>query len=188
MRQQWMAAIALALGAGCCAPTAWAQAVIFANGYEPGPTCAPPAGLTLLAGNFDSIFGAWPYYNGPRRLRLPDGRYYALRFTATRTQGQYGTFDGSGGFPGDGGGAAIMSISSSPGCFDPLALPTGCYSGPAAYPGISWVNGPATFSCSLTPGAEYYLNITFGPTLDGAFCAEGICGRDFANVQAIMNP
>ena len=90
MRQQWMAAIAIALGAACCAPTAWAQAVIFADGYEPGPTCAPPAGLTLLAGNFDSIFGAWPYYNGPRRLRLPDGRYYALRFTATRRTGPVG--------------------------------------------------------------------------------------------------
>lgn len=177
--------------AGCsliASTAAPAQSLIYANGFEPPVVCLPPAGFTGETVNFVATFGtSWPAYNGAHRLQMTPNAYIALAFTATQTPGQFGTFDGSG-YPGDGDGAAVMSISTTPGCFDPNLLPPGCFTGPSAFPGISWVNGNTGFSCPLVAGQNYYLNITFGPLNSGAACPGNLCGRDFGNTQAIINP
>lgn len=177
----------LVLAAFAPAPAS-SQVVVYSDGFENAPACAPPEGMFVVPAQFSSLFGPWPYYNGPRRLEMPAGSYMAIRFTASQVAGQYGTFDGSGGYPGDGAGAAMMSISTMPGCFNPAMLAPNCYSAPTPVPGISWSNGGVGFTCALDRDAVYYLNITFGPTTNGAFCSGNVCGRDFANVQAVMEP
>lgn len=162
-----------------------AQSLIFANGFS---SCEPPAALSGSVTSFVTAIGsAWPSYNGAHRVVVPSNNYLSLSFVATATPGQFGTFSGTS-YPGDGDGLAVLSISPTPGCFDPAYLPSGCYTGPAALPGISWVNGVSAFSCPLVAGQTYYLNITFGPTTDGASCPGANCGRDFGNIQAIINP
>lgn len=172
------------LGIGLCLSAgAGAQSLIFTDGLETPPACTPPVGMIGSTGEFNVSVGTWPAYNLTTKLWVGSGQYLALHFTASNSIGQYGTFDGSGGFPGDGGGEAIMSISEVPGCFDTTRLGQGCYAGPAPYPGISWITGANGFPCQLRPGASYYLNITFGPLDAGGSCPLGLCGRDFANVQ-----
>lgn len=165
------------------ASSAGAQSLIFKDGYEPQAVCTAPAGFTGLMTEFRNNFGNWPAYNEYAQLWVRPNEYLAFRFTASTLVGEYGTFDGSGGFPGDGDGQAIMSISEVPGCFDPARLKPGCYAGPAPFPGISWITGADGFPCRLTPGASYYLNITFGPLPAGGECQTGMCGRHFANIQ-----
>lgn len=181
MRRCLFAAV---LGIGCfLSPVVDAQSLIFIDGMENPAACTPPLGMTGSIDEFSARVGPWPSYNLPKKLWIGSGQYLALRFTASSTIGQYGTFDGSGGFPGDGGGEAIMSISEVAGCFDTTRLAQGCYAGPAPYPGISWITGANGFPCQLRPGASYYLNITFGPLDAGGSCPAGLCARDFANVQ-----
>jgi hypothetical protein len=118
-----------------------------------------------------------------RRIEVARGSYLALEFTASQSTSQFGTFDGSGGYPGDGGGQGVLSISRTPGCFTQSALPQGCYAPPAMYPGISWTNGQSTVACRLTPGERYYINISFDPIVGGRCDGQFVCGRDWGNIH-----
>lgn len=166
-----------------------AASIVVGSGGGGGSTCTTIAGYQEIGVDFALFFGgAWPRYNGARRLQIGPQQYMALRFVAGSSSTQFGTFDGSGGFPGDGGGAAVMSISPAPGCFVATELGAGCYQPAASFPGISWRNGAGSTGCKLTPGATYYLNITFGPSGaipgTGPYCEALTCGRDFANTQS----
>lgn len=179
--RRFLSAAVLSIGVWL-SPNVSAQSLIFVDGMENPAACTAPLGMIGSIDEFNVRVGPWPSYNLAKKLWVGSGQYLALRFTAGAV-GQYGTFDGSGGFPGDGGGEAILSISEVAGCFDTTRLGQGCYAGPAPYPGISWISGANGFPCQLRPGATYYLNITFGPLDAGGSCPAGLCARDFANVQ-----
>jgi hypothetical protein len=147
-----------------------------------GGSCAPPVGLTENLVSFTAMYNSWPAYNGWRRLQIDRGSYLAIEFTASQSTSQYGTFSASG-YPGDGGGVGVMSISRTPGCFTQSALPQGCRTPPAMNPGISWTNGQSTVSCRLTPGERYYINISFDPIVGGRCDGVVFCGRDWGNIQ-----
>lgn len=149
-----------------------------------GGTCVPlyPNGTTS---SWDNVFQAWPAFGVRRRLGVPANGYVAFQFTATFVAGQFGTI-ASADFPGDGDGYGQMSISRSPGCFNPNELSSTCLGGVQRLPSVSWQNGSASpFSCPLTPGQTYYVNFTYGSSTvgPGAHCPAGggACSADVQN-------
>gem|GEM_PF-1077850 len=147
-----------------------------------GGSCPP-----LFAGSGSSTwagtFNTWPAYGVRKRLTVPLNAYLAFSFTATGVAGQFGSVVTSD-YPGDGDGHGQMSISRDPGCFDQAFLGPRCLSTVSRFVSIGWANGAAQFACSLTPGQQYYVNITYGGTTvagPAAFCPAGICGADIQN-------
>lgn len=145
-----------------------------------GGNC-PPIFTQGALGEFDVTFGqAWPAYNDKIRQFVTNGQYFGLRFTATASQTQFGTINTTG-FPGDGDGNGRVSISPTAGCFDAGVIGERCVSAASTFPGVSWTNGQSSFVCKLNPGQSYYVNFYFPD------CPSGNCGRDFGNIQQLLN-
>ncbi len=173
------AAIALLLNSALLIPAvAQSQEYVLETGFEP---CAPPSPVTLSS--WPQVFqSAFPSHPGGRvQLMLPSGATNAIQFVASSSTSSFGSILTTG-FPGDGNGSAQMSISPFPGCFDPALVPPGCRS-EGRYPQLSWALGTSQFSCPLTPGQTYYLNISFGTSAQppGPYCV-GSCGFDLNSV------
>ncbi len=142
------------------------------------PNCTAPGAGDL--GEFNGTFGiAWPAYNDKIRQFIVNGHYLSLHFTATASPTQFGTINTTG-FPGDGDGNGVVSISPTPGCFNAALLGERCVSPLSTYPGVSWTNGQSAFACRLTPGGSYNVNLYFPD------CPSGTCGRDFGNIQQLL--
>lgn len=135
---------------------------------------------------YAGVFNSWPAFGVRKRIFVPFNGYVSYSFTATSTIGQFGSFATSD-FPGDGDGHGLMSISTTPGCFDQSKLGVNCLSPVSRFVSIGWANGSTQFSCSLTPGTQYYLNWTYGSsTVQGSapHCPVGpgqSCGADVQN-------
>jgi|CXWL01.1.fsa_nt_gi hypothetical protein len=151
--------------------------VIVSTGPPPGDcTAISPGSMS----EFNSTFGlAWPAYNDKFRQIITNGQYQSLHFTATASQTQFGSITTSG-YPDDGDGQGVVSISTVPGCFTASALGANCMSAPGYLFGVSWTNGQSQFACKLTPGGSYYVNVYY-PT-----CSLSNCGRDIGNIQQLL--
>lgn len=162
---------ALACCALCVPALAPAGAdVLRADGFE---QCQPPSPLGSTA-EWGSVFMPWPAYGLNARLALPFDGHIALRFTAATASGSFGTFLLAD-YPGSGGGQGLMSISRTPGCFDPAFLGPNCLSPVSSEPGVAWTIAASGLRCALEPGASYYLNMTLGTS--------GGQGRDLRSLQ-----
>jgi hypothetical protein len=141
---------------------------LFESGFE---TCVAqwPNGSVQ---EWNSVLAPWPAYGIGTRLSVPANGYAALRFTASSTPGQFGTLFATE-FPGS-TGAAQVSISRTPGCFDPAVLGPNCLSEVSGSPSVSWLVAATSLSCQLQPGESYYVNLTLGTSASG--------GRDLMNV------
>lgn len=147
--------------------------LLFSNGYEPN-LCVAQWPFGSIA-EWSSMFpGSWPTFNFTARMSIPANGYLALRFTASQTAGQFGTLYANDGFPGA-NGTGQVSISRTPGCFDPAFLGANCLSQVTGAPGVSWIVAASSLSCSLQPGASYYVNFTMGNSAASL--------RDVANVM-----
>lgn len=148
-----------------------------------GQTCTPiyPNGTVT---EWNAAVNTWPAYGVRPRLQIPFNGYLALRFTTTAVAGQFGTISGLE-YPGDGDGAAQMSISRDAGCFTPANLAANCLTAPSRTPSIGWANGAAQFSCALQMGQSYNVNITFGSSTivnpNTPYCPTQACGVDLIN-------
>lgn len=134
--------------------------LLFSNGYEPN-LCVAQWPFGSIAEWNSTFQGPWPSYNFTARLSIPTSGYLALRFTASQTAGQFGTLFANDGFPGA-SGTGQVSISRTPGCFDPAFLGANCLSQVTGAPGVSWIVAASNLSCSLQPGESYYVNFTLG--------------------------
>ena len=134
--------------------------LLFSNGYEPN-LCVAQWPIGSIAEWNSTFLGLWPSYGFTARLSIPTNGYLALRFTASQTAGQFGTLYANDGFPGA-NGTGQVSISRTPGCFDPAFLGANCLSQVTGAPGVSWIVAASSLSCSLQPGASYYVNFTLG--------------------------
>lgn len=151
----------------------------------PPPSCSPlyPNGTTS---EWNQVVNVWPAFGVRPRIMVPPNGYVALRFTTTAIANQFGTISGLE-FPGDGDGAAQMSISRDPGCFTPGALGPNCLVSPSRTPSIGWSNAQAQFSCTLGTGQSWHVNVTFGNStqVNGStpYCPApgGTCGVDLIN-------
>lgn len=171
------AAIALAGGsvAGAQTPTDPIRRIDFED-------CTPlyPGGAIQ---SWNAVFATWPSFGVRRRLLVPNASYISLQFTAAADPSQFGTLATTD-FPGDGEGSGWISISRSPGCFDPDHLQPNCLSPIARTPSLNWANGASLFACQLVVGETYYVNMTFGNTgIAGPNCPSGgACGADVQNL------
>jgi len=132
---------------------------------------------------FNQTFNIWPAFGSSRRIFAPFNGSLAFRFTASAVANQFGTF-ATVGFPGDGDGFGQASISRGPGCFNAAQLGPNCVSPVAREPSVGWANFANQFSCALTPGQVYYVNLTYGGTTtpgSGPYCPGGSCGADAQN-------
>ena len=134
---------------------------------------------------WNQVFNTWPAYGVRPRVNVPFNGYVSWRFTATSVVGQFGTVATSD-YPGDGDGHGQMSISRDPGCFNAAQLGNNCLSPVTRFVSVGWANGAAQFSCSLTPGSSYYVNLTYGSNTSpgsGPYCPQGAngCGADVQN-------
>lgn len=148
-----------------------------------GGTCSPiyPMGNTS---EWNQVVNTWPAFGVRPRIMVPFNGYVALRFTTTAIANQFGTISGLE-FPGDGDGAAQMSISRDAGCFTGAQLGANCLTTPSRTPSIGWSNAPAQFSCSLGTGQSWHVNVTFGntttPNPNTPYCPVSNCGVDLIN-------
>ena len=137
----------------------------------------------VTSAEFNQTFNTWPAFGSSRRIFAPFNGSLAFRFTATAVANQFGTF-ATVGFPGDGDGFGQASISRGPGCFNAGQLGQNCLSPVAREPSVGWANFANQFSCALTPGQVYYVNLTYGGTTtpgSGPYCPGGSCGADAQN-------
>lgn len=162
---------------------------LFSSGFEgsdPPVVDCIPLYFDGVVGEWNQTFDTWPDFNGKKRLFVPLNGYLSYRFTSTNSPNQFGSFITTG-FPGDGDGVGIMSISRTPGCFNPAKLPFNCISNPALYASIGWSNGGSQYSCVLNVGQTYYLNYTYGGIINagGPYCPGNLsgCGADVGNIQ-----
>lgn len=129
---------------------------------------------------------AFPSHPGGRRQWIAtQGNIDSISFVASSATNQFGSIAASG-FPGDGEGAMQMSISSVAGCYTPANLGPNCLSPVSSGASVGWAIGSSQFSCALTPGATYFLNLTFGSASgpgSGPFCVTGACGRDISSLN-----
>jgi len=166
--------------AACLAATAThAQSVdvLKASGFE--LVACTPAFPEASVVAWTDFFYAWPGYGDTERLFVPYNGFIALSFTATQLATAFGSVT-TADFPGDGDGIGQMSISRTPGCFDQAHLGENCLSPAGRFASIGWMNRTGPWACNLTPGENYYVNITYGagPAPTGAQCPSGICGAD----------
>jgi hypothetical protein len=151
------------------------------SGGGGGGNCTPPPGTTGSTSQWNSTLGStWPSYNDVLRLTIGNNQWVALQFTASASSTQFGTFSSSH-YPGDGDGQAQVSIATSAACFTSTEVGANCISASSDLPGVSWSNQPSAFACKLQPGSGYYLNVRF------TACAQGNCGRDFGNIQQLLD-
>ena len=147
-------------------------------------SCVPayPNGVVTL---WNATFNTWPSYGVRRSIVPPANGYRALRFTATNQVNQFGSISLTD-YPGDGDGFAVLSISREPGCFDQAHLGPNCLIAPARFATIGWINGSSERSCQLTPGQDYYINMTYGSANSGLgpYCpaGQGNCGADVTSL------
>lgn len=138
--------------------------------------------------SWNGAFGpmAFPSHVTTRQLFVPPGGTLALEFIASSSTSQFGVML-AGGFAGDGGGEGQFSISTTPGCFNPVHLGAHCLSDVRNLPAISWkIGAGANFQCQLTQGQTYYFNFTFGSATapgSGPWCPAGGCARDVTTFQ-----
>ncbi len=145
-----------------------------------GEQNCPPIFVQGALGEYDGTFGnVWPAYNDKVRLVVNNNQFVGLHFTATASTTQFGTISTTG-YPGDGDGNGIVSISPTPGCFNASIIGPRCVTAAATYPGVSWTNGQSDFVCKLSPGGSYWVNMYFPD------CPSGVCGRDFGNIQQLL--
>lgn len=145
-----------------------------------GEQSCPPIFAQGALGEFDGTFGnVWPAYNDKVRMTVNNNQYVGLHFTATASPTQFGTISTTG-YPGDGDGNGIVSISPTAGCFNASIIGPRCVTAAATYPGVSWTNGQSDFVCKLNPGGGYWVNLYFPD------CPSGVCGRDFGNIQQLL--
>lgn len=145
------------------------------------PGCVPPPNSYIS----ELPNPRWPSFRpGWWRIKLRSGEIVSIKFRATH---HYGDFSGSD-YPNEGDeGMGMVSISKTAGCFDSSKLPPKCTSPASPWPGLSWANKNfgSIYSCNLTPGEDYYLNLYFGPPnggeWNGAYCPTVFCGRDIGN-------
>lgn len=147
---------------------------------EPQTSNCPPIFASGTVQEFNESIGIWPAHNDKIRQFVGNNQYFSLRFTATANPLDRGTINTTG-FPGDGDGNGVVSISTGPGCFNASILSSRCVSNPVPWPGVSWTNGQSAFVCTLTPGRSYHVNMYFPD------CPGGLCGRDFGNIQQLLN-
>ncbi len=128
----------------------------------------------------------FPSHPGGRRQWIAtQGNIDSIVFVASSATNQFGSIAASG-FPGDGEGAMQMSISTTPGCYTAANLGPNCLSPVSSTASVGWAIGSSQFSCALTPGSTYYLNLTFGNANgpgSGPFCVTGACGRDISSLN-----
>ncbi len=146
---------------------------------QSNPNCPPiyPGGM---AQEFSEVIGPWPAHNDKVHILIPNNTYFSLHFTASADPNENGTISTTG-FPGDGDGLGVVSISPGPGCFDANVLGIRCVSPPSDQPGVSWFNGTSQFVCKLNPGQSYHVNMYF------PVCPIGVCGRDFGNIDQLLD-
>lgn len=152
---------------------------------QPIVTNCPPAYPNGTQAEWNQVFNTWPAFGVRPRVNVPFNGYVSYRFTATSVVGQFGTVATSD-YPGDGDGHGQMSISRDPGCFNAAQLGSNCLSPVTRFVSVGWANGAAQFSCSLTPGSSYYVNLTYGGNTSpgsGPYCPQGTagCGADVQN-------
>ncbi len=159
---------------------------IFVNGFEAlGPGACVPAFPNGYSETWMGTFGsAWPSYNGVLILYPPFDGTFSLGFIPPAISGQYGTIL-TADFPGDGEGVAQLSISSTPGCFDPTQLSPNCVSTVERTPELDWSYSGIPGRCLLTPGQTYFVNLTFGgvPSIGMPGCPLGGCATELRNVR-----
>lgn len=173
--------LCIALAATPLLATAQSGQLVFADGFD---VCEPPFPNGSVS-SWSSVFGLWPAYNTQRRLSVPFNGYLAFQFNAPANG--FGTFITTS-FPGGGDGSGLVSISRTPGCFNPAFLGPNCLSPLGPLPQVSWSLPPDDPSaCVLTPGQSYYLNLTFGgPAQPGepqCLSGAGGCAVDGGQVQ-----
>lgn len=139
---------------------------------------------------YSGLFGSWPAFGSSRRLTVPVNGALAMRFTASASTTQFGT-TATATYPGDGDGHGQMSISRSPGCFSAAQLGANCLTQVSREPSVGWANFANQFSCQLTPGESYFVNLTYGnsttPSAGAPYCPSGTCGADVQNqVQRVV--
>lgn len=135
---------------------------VFGSGYELCVAQWPNGSVH----EWNSVLMPWPAFNFNSRISLPANGYVALRFTASSTPGQFGTLLASE-FSGS-TGTAQVSISRTPGCFDPAYLGPNCLSGVSGSPSVSWLVAATNLRCELQPGESYYVNLTLGASASSA--------------------
>lgn len=141
---------------------------VFESGFEPCVAQWPNGSVH----EWNSVLLPWPAFGYTARFSVPANGYVALRFTASSTPGQFGTLLATE-YPGSSGSGQI-SISRTPGCFDPAVVGAHCLSGVSGSPSLSWLVAATGLSCPLQPGESYYVNLTLGTSASS--------GRDLMNV------
>ncbi len=151
---------------------------IMLSRFETPAACAPQFPNEMSV-EWTGFFTTWPSFGDRNRLLVPYNGYIAFRFNASYLTTEFGVLN-TAKFPNDGDGMGTMSISTTPGCFDPAYLDDYCLAPIARYPGVSWSNFPALYSCVLVPGREYFLNITYGGAYQPSapYCPGGACSTD----------
>lgn len=90
----------------------------------------------------------WPAYGQNLRILMPFEGYVSLRFTTGATPGAFGSFR-LGDYPQSGGGSGVISISRTPGCFDPAFVGANGVSPVSGEPGIAWIIAASELRCAL---------------------------------------
>ena len=159
---------------------------LYVNGFEaPGTVpCALVYPVVFQATWMETYHSAWPGYNTVLVAYPPYDGAYSLAFSPPAIPDQYGTVI-TAAFTGDGAGLAHLSISSTPGCFDPAQLQSNCLSAIGNTPELDWSYSGIPGRCRLTPGQTYYVNLTFGgEPIDGMpGCPFGGCATELRNVR-----
>ncbi len=135
------------------------EAPIFADGFE--DAACTPLYPTAFPFEWSALYQQqWPSYNNSVRFTPPALSYVTLRFTAGPA-GQVGELLGTPVPPGT-KSLGLVSISRSPGCFDPAFTGARCISDLAQIQSVTWTTGSSPFRCELVPGQTYYVNLTLG--------------------------
>lgn len=167
---------------GARSDTKTTQVTVQAGGGG-GAACTQTYPNTTVT-EFNTYFGTWPAFGHSIRIGVPFNGALSWRFTATSSTTQFGSI-ATVGFPGDGDGWGQISISRSPGCFNPAEIGANCVHAAAREPSTGWANFANQFSCPLTPGQVYYVNLTYGGSTfsaNGPYCPNGIsCSADIQN-------
>ena len=150
--------IALCLSGAVSAGTS-GEPPIFADGFETS-ACVPPY-ATAFPFEWNTLYPqGWPGYNHSVRFTPPALSYVTLRFTAGPA-GQVGELLGTP-IPPGANSVGLVSISRTPGCFDPAHTGPRCISDLAQIQSVTWTTGNSPFRCELVPGQTYYVNLTLG--------------------------
>lgn len=127
----------------------------------------------------------WPSFGtGRLRTSIPREQFLALSIVANQSNVQSGTLALS---EFNGSGIGIISISTSPGCFDAQILGPNCVSDALPIAALTWTNFSSPTACELRPGHAYYVNLSFGgaePQPGHPSCTAASCSADLVNLPA----